>query len=478
MRNLTVLSDDELSMGSRLRSHIESKRFTLQMHDSYYRGTARIQDLGISIPPSMRTLHVALGWPRLCVDVLDARLDVEGFRYPDSTDADDDLQDLWLANSMESESQLAHMDALIFGAGFVGVGSGPDHPIITVESPVDIGVEWDARTRTMLAALRLYDYEGSHQATLYTPDQTISLLQTQGGWEVEDRDMHGLGVCPIVRLPNRPRSHDRDGASEITPEVMSITDQASRTLMGLAVAGEFYSAPQRYILGADESAFQAPDGTAKTAWETYIGRVLALERDADGQVPTVGQFQSYDPSVFTKVIDMHAQRMSALTSLPAHMLGMTPSANPTSADAIRSSESQLVLKADRKCRMFGSAWREVMKLALLIRDGQLPANADKIAAVWAPTATPVIAATTDAMFKQVSMGYMPAQSDVLGERLGYTTLERERIESDRQADQGAAFLAEVAHSLLGKDARVDKALGADVTATGPGPVAAPPASGS
>ncbi|MBQ1164418.1 hypothetical protein KBZ21_41245, partial [Streptomyces sp. A73] len=41
----------------------------------------------------------------------------------------------------------------------------------------------------------------------------------------------------------------------------------------------FYGAPQRYILGASESAFQDAEGNTKSAWETYIGRVLALERD-------------------------------------------------------------------------------------------------------------------------------------------------------------------------------------------------------
>ncbi|MBQ1164269.1 hypothetical protein KBZ21_40450, partial [Streptomyces sp. A73] len=45
---------------------------------------------------------------------------------------------------------------------------------------------------------------------------------------------------------------------------------------------------QRYILGASESAFQDAEGNTKSAWETYIGRVLALERDEDGQVPLVG----------------------------------------------------------------------------------------------------------------------------------------------------------------------------------------------
>lgn len=475
------LTDDEEALIEGLTSQIISKRFPLELHDSYYRGLARIQDLGISIPPQMRSLHTALGWPRVCVDALDERLDVEGFRYPNSNDVDLDLQAIWQANDLDSESQLAHMDALTFGSAYVAVGSGgcgPNEvdcpPLITVESPLDLGIEWDARTRTVLSALRLYNFEGSHQGTLYTHEQTISLLRTANGWKVVDRDKHNLGVCPVVRMANRPRSYDRDGASEITPEIMSLTDAACRKLQGLEVASEFYSGPQKYILGADESAFQAPDGTPRTAWETYLGRVLALERDADGNVPTVGQFTAYDPSVYTKIIEMGGKLISMNTGMPPHYLGYATD-NPTSADAIRSSESRLAKKADRKCRMFGTGWRDVMKLALLIRDGNLPTDARRIATVWGSTATPTIGATTDAIFKQVSMGYLPATSDVVGEKLGYTAIERERIEIDRATDQGMSFLQEAAHSLIGKAARVDKALTADIaTANSPLPGAATP----
>jgi hypothetical protein len=471
---LVVASDDELRLVSRLEAAITSRRFDLELLDSYYRGTVRIRDLGISIPPQMRQLHTALGWPRVCVDALDERLDVEGFRFPDSTDVDTDLQDVWQANNLDSESQLAHMDALIFGAGFAAVGSNDDgSPLITVESPLDLAVLWDARSRTVRAALRLYGHVGARQATLYLPDQTVSLEQSAAGWSVTSRDVHKLGAVPIVRIANRPRSYDRDGASEITPEIMSITDAACRTLQGLEVAREFYSAPQRYILGADESAFQDAAGNKKSGWETYIGRVLALERDADGNLPSVGQFTPYDPSTFTKVIDMYAKIISSITGLPPHVLGYTTD-NPASADAIRSTEMRLKLKADRKCRMFGDAWSDVMRLALLVRDGALPGNAGAITTVWADTATPTPAATTDAIFKQVQMGYLPAESDVTGEKLGYSAVERQRIEVDRKVDAGRSVLAELATSLTAREARVDKSIATTIN-----PAAAkPPTTGT
>jgi hypothetical protein len=243
-------------------------------------------------------------------------------------------------------------------------------------------------------------------------------------------------------------------------------------MLGLAVAGEFYSAPQRYILGADESAFQAPDGTAKTGWETYLGRVLALEPNGEGIAPTVGQFTAYDPSVFTKVIDSYAQRMSALTGLPPYMLGFA-TANPTSAAAINAGEGELVRRANHKTVMFGKGWRDVMKLALLVRDGTLPDNAEKITTVWSSTESPTIAQTTDAIFKQVTMGYLPATSDVTGEALGYTAIQRERIEIDRQTDEGTSLLMELAHNMDAKALRVEKSITADLATTpaAVGPVA-------
>jgi hypothetical protein len=408
----------------------------------------------------MRKLHTTVGWPRVAVDALDMRLHVDGFRFPGSQDTDADLDDIWLENDLDAEHSLAHLDALVFGRAFVCVGSPPDPgdaPLITVESPLDIAVEWDARTRSMTAALRMFGPANARMATLYLPNETVSLAQGTNGWSVEERDQHRLGRCLITRITNRPRSFQRHGASEITPEIMSLTDAACRTLLGLAVAGEFYSAPQRYVLGAAESSFQDAQGNVKSAWETYLGRVLALERDEDGQLPSVGQFNAYNPAVYTEVLASYAQRMSSLTGLPPHILGFA-TANPTSADAIRSAEMELTRRADAKTVLFGKGWRDAMRLALMVRDGSEPADASRLSAVWASTATPTIGATTDAVFKQIQAGYLPATSDVVGEVLGYDTSQRARIEADRQRDQGSTFLAEIAHSLTAKDMRTDNAL--------------------
>lgn len=445
---LVTLSDDELALVNMLRADMQRDRWALLLRDAYFNGEQLIRDLGISIPPQLKGLHTVIGWPRVGVESLEERLDLEAFRWADGADSSE-LAEIAEANDLFDESSLAHLDALVYGREYLAIGSGDCDgdcpPLISVESPLDMTLLWDARLRMGTAALRecaadTYIESGPEERmlVLYLPDQTVMCLPSvSGGWEVIDRDIHNLGVVPVVRMANRQRTADRVGKSEITPEVMSITDAACRRLMGMEVAAEFFGAPQRYILGASESAFQDADGTAKSAWETYIGRVLALERDEDGNVPNVGQFAAHDPTGMTRIIDLYARIMSSQFGLPPHMLGYTTD-NPASADAIRSTEAKLVKRSERRIRRFGAAWQQAMRLALWVRDGEPPEKTRRIETVWRNPATPTVAAQVDATVKLVQSGVLPADSDVTLEMAGFTEAQRQRIAVDRRRSAAAA----------------------------------------
>jgi len=446
---LLTLSDDELALVNMLRADMLRDRYALLLRDAYFNGEQLVRDLGISIPPQLKGLHTVIGWPRVGVESLEERLDLEAFRWADGADSSE-LAEIADANDLFDESSLAHLDALVYGREYLAVGSGdcgtPDcPPLISAESPLDMTLLWDARLRMGTAALRecaadTFVESGPEERmlVLYLPDQTITALPSQsGGWEVVDRDIHNLGVVPVIRMANRQRTADRVGRSEITPEVMSITDAACRRLMGMEVAAEFFGAPQRYILGASESAFQDAEGNAKSAWETYIGRVLALERDEDGNVPDVGQFAAHDPTGMTKIIDLYARIMSSQFGLPPHMLGYTTD-NPASADAIRSTEAKLVKRSERRIRRFGAAWQQAMRLALWVRDGEPPDKTRRIETVWRNPATPTVAAQVDATVKLVQAGVLPADSDVTLEMAGLTEGQRQRVAVDRRRSSAAA----------------------------------------
>ena len=52
---------------------------------------------------------------------------------------------------------------------------------------------------------------------------------------------------------------------------MALTDQAARTSLRAEVSAEFFSSPQRYLLGADEEAFTDDDGK-----QEFIDKMLSV----------------------------------------------------------------------------------------------------------------------------------------------------------------------------------------------------------
>lgn len=482
------LSDDESRVLMWLTMRLFDQRPYLQLRGLYYDGLQKMQDLGISIPPSLKGLRTIIGWPQTAVDAIDERCIVEGFRYPGTTDTDDDLWGIWQANNLDLEASLAQLDALVYGRCYITVGPGDDstngEPLITAESPINMTASWDARLRRPVAALQIFldtdftsDMYGQEVAALYLPDRTVymarpnatgSPITGNGQWEITDRDNHNLGMLPVVRMANRQRLANRDGLSEITAAMMNITDSACRTLLGMEVGREFHAAPRRYVLGAAEDAFVKADGSAASAWDTYMGKIWGLERDEEGNLPTVGEFKTGDPKVYTELIDSYTQIMSGLTALPAEYLGLNTKGNPTSADAIRAQEARLVKRVQRKMVSFGEAWEQTLRLALLVRDGTLPDAAHRIETDWVDPNTLTLSGVSDAITKQVSAGIIPATSDVGRKRLGYTAVERARIALEEAKAPAEQVIEEIGHSDIAKAAiamaRLEKVVDPNVLA--------------
>lgn len=442
--SLSTLSSEESAEVGYLTSQLASFAAANAVKSAYYDGTNRARQLGIAIPPQMQNINTVVGWPGTVVDVLEERLDFEGWKTDDSGE-DFGLGEVYRSNDLGVESGFGHLDALICGVAFVAVGAGADgepDPLVTVESPNSMTCRYDRRTRRLASALSVtVDEVGfTESVILYLPDVTVSAVQDRGMWRVLNRDEHNLGRVPVARLVNRQRSGDPDGRSEITLAVRSYADAAVRTLMGAEVAREFYSSPQRYLLGADESAFTGPDGERKTAWETYLGRFLAIGRDEDGDLPQVGQFSASSPSPYIDQVRALAQLLAAEAGMPASYLGFTTE-NPASADAIRAGEARLVKRAKRRQRTFGLAWVEVARLALLVRDGAVPDGFAAIEADWTPAETPTEAAAADAATKLIAAGVLSPDSSVTYDRIGLSETEQRRLDADKRRGQGQAALA-------------------------------------
>ena len=458
---LAQLTDDERATANFLAMRLFDQQPFLQLSGLYYDCMQKMQDLGIAIPPSLANLRTVVGWPKIGVDALDERLCIEGFRYPGATDVDDDLAEIWQSNNMDSEHTLVNLDVLVYGRAYLVSGLGDDgQAVMTGESPLNMTALWDARMRRVTAALQIYldsdftsDMYGQEVAALYLPGKTIHMARnaTAGGapigargqWEIFERDDHGFAQVPVVRVANRQRLGNRDGLSEITAEWRNQTDMGCRTALAMDIGREFHAAPRRYILGASEENFQKADGTPVSAWETYLSKIWAIERDENGEIPQVGEFKASDPSTLTKLLDEGRKEMSGLTGLPANYFGLHFDGNPPSADAIRANEARLVKRAERKQVVLSDAYEDAMRLAVLIRDGRLPEDATRIEASWADPSTPTPGATADALTKYMAEGAVPPYSDVVLKKAGFNAAERARLEQDRLENPAQSFFAEI-----------------------------------
>lgn len=408
------------------------------LRNAYYDGRHRVKQMGIAVPSSLADFESAVGWPATVVDVLEERLDIDGFTVGS---ADESLiADIWDANNMPVDASMAHLDSLIAGVAFVAVSPGDDgepQPLLTVESPMNMTGAWNARARRLdMALLGHWGETDWTDITVFTPDLVIELaVDSVGRWVANVRP-HGLDRVPVVRLVNRPRAGRQWGRSEISRAVMSYTDHAVRTILGLEISREFYSAPQRYVMGANADSFQRPDGSTVPAWESYLGKILAMERDDEGNVPTVGQFPASSPGPYIDELKGIAQMLAAEAAIPPSYLGFYTE-NPPGADGIRAQEARLVKRSERRQKIFGAAWSEVLRMAVEMRDGSAPS----VSVRWRDASTPTRAATADAVTKLVGSGILPPDSDVTLELIGLDPATVARVASERRRAQARGTVA-------------------------------------
>lgn len=441
------LTFDELALIQRLEKKLRRHDFKNAELERYYEGKNRLKDLNISIPPTLKLVDSVVGWAGTAVDVLEERLDLEGYIGADTLG----LDVIFRENELDLEASLGHKDAFIYGVGFVFIGKGrPElgepETLVTIESPKKATATYDLRSRRITAALLAN--RGEHGevvgGSLYLANETIYFEKVNNTFVEVDRDVHLLGRVRCVPLVNNPRSGDPEGRSEITKAVRSYTDAAMRTLLGAEVAREFYSAPQRFILGAPEDIFQDSDGNPLNPWSVIQGRVLGVPyNDDDGVMPQVGQFTANSPAPYFEQIRQYAQLIAAETAIPASYLGFQTD-NPSSADAIRQMEARLIKRAERRQRQFGRAWSEVAKLALLTRDGSIPAEASNIRPVWRDASTPTRAAAADEVLKLIQAQVLTPNSEIVYNRIGLSDSDKQVIRAEKAAAAAQNFVANLA----------------------------------
>lgn len=383
-------------------------------------------------------VNINLG--RLAVAAPCQRLQVTGFRSAVGTPdvVDGEITALWRALGMESMSALAHVEALVSGRAFFMVWQQDGQPVVTVESPRQVTVLRDPVTRQIVAALKRFrSNDGFTRSVVMTAERIDTYIGGSAAPLVPDLPMptvmgedmvlessvpNVLGIVPIVALVNRPRVTAPDGQSELTDlegPLLAVAKLAS----DLMLASEANAIPRRWISYSGELTSEQAGRLSDSASNTLIRggglRAAVLSGGAELHELTVSELTNFDTA-----IRLFVSQIAALASLPPYYVSGDV-ANPTSADAIRASESRLTAVVLERQRWWGPEYATLMRLAVVARDGIADPALDDLATMWVDPAPASVAQTADAQSKLLASGITDRRAAL--ESLGLPPLEVERI---------------------------------------------------
>lgn len=342
-----------------LRQKLAAKAVRNDLRYGYYEAKYGVRDLGYTLPPELRYMQTVLGWAGKAVDSLADRLIFRDFGRP----ADDffDMNGIFNANNPDILFDSAILSALITAVSFIYISAG------------DNGFP------------RLQVIDGSNATGIMDP---ITGLLFEG-YAVLERDKMGVPLVEAYFLPNKTEfyhggkpmgvfNHPVDypllvpivykpdarrpfGHSRISRAGMGIIQAACRTFKRSEISAEFYSYPQRYVLGLSEETDELDK------WKTTMSTMLDFRKDEDGDRPVVGQFQQQSMSPYTEQLRTFASMYAGETGLTLDDLGFVAD-NPSSAEAIKASHENLRLLARKAQRSFGSGLMNAGFLAACLRD--------------------------------------------------------------------------------------------------------------
>lgn len=434
------------------RKLVEQQR-EIDIYERYYDGEHRLAFATLRFRQSFGYLFKALAdnWCEIVVDAPVERLFVEGFRFGKGQPADNGAWDIWQANGLDSESVMAHTEAVKDGRAYLLVAPaefGEDFPQITVEHASQVVVEHaPGNRRRRLAALKKWrDDDGYEYATLYLPDRiwkwetkeptrTPPVDGVGKNWVPRAGEESGVNpsapVVPVIPLYNNPTMLG-DGRSDLKPAI-PLQDAINKEIADMLVASEYQAFQQRVITGLEVESDKEGNPTPEMErLKTGIDRVIALE-SKDAKVFTL---QSSDLGNYTKAIQLLLQHLAAQTRTPPHyLLGQIVNA---SGDALKAAETGLVAKVKRKQVDFSDSWEEAIRLALKLKGGAQPEKPLSAETIWRDPEYRSEGEMVDAALKRRALG-VPLEA--IWEMIGASPQQVEDWASKLDLPERAASIA-------------------------------------
>lgn len=339
-----------------LKNKLLQKGIKTQKRYSFYEMKNIAFDFGISSPPELRLWNSVVGWCAKGVDSLADRLDLEGFK--------DDVFDMTTIYDLNNKDILidsAILGALICSCSFIYISedesgfprlqvidgdnaTGVIDPITQMLHEGYAVLERDVWKTPIREAYFTYEYTAIYENGLLVD-------------EIPNKAPYPL-LVPIVFKPD---AHRPFGHSRISRACMSLTGSALRTVKRSEISAEFFSFPQKYVTGVD-------DTIEMDKWSAAMSAMMKFTLNDDGQDHVkIGQFSQQSMTPHTDQLKMFASMFAGEVGLTLDDLGF-PQSNPSSYEAIKASHENLRLTAKRAQKSFSVGFLNAGFLASCVRD--------------------------------------------------------------------------------------------------------------
>ncbi len=374
-----------------LKKKLAQKQYRVDLRYKYYDMKNSVQDVKGIIPEQFKWLSCSLGWCAKAVDALSNRIVFDCFQKDDFQ-----LNEIFKLNNSDILFSSAVTSALIASCCFFYIGQDSDnYPAIQAVDGGNATGIIDPVTNLLTEGYAVLERDEKQNPVREAYFQPYWTEYYENG-ELVDMFRHSTPYALLVPVIFRPDAKRPFGHSRISRSCMDITQAVLRTLIRSEVSSEFYSMPQKYILGLSEEAeFNNRFAT--------MSSFLDFRKDEDNNHPVVGQFQQASMTPYSEHIRMLASVFAGETGLTLDDLGFV-TANPSSEEAIKASHENLRLTARQAQRIFGIGFLNAGYLAACIRDSQTYERKvfAETQASWLPIFEPDISAlgaVGDAVFK-------------------------------------------------------------------------------
>ena len=331
------------------RVDLRYKQYAMKFNDEQF---------GITIPPQLRNQYRSvLGWCTKAVDSLADRLVFREFENDDFK-----VNDIFKQNNPDIFFDSVILSSLIASCSFVYISKvGEDTPRLQVIEASNATGVLDPITGLLTEGYAILKKDENSRPLLeayFTENETI-IIDSKNKSETVIKNTAGIPLLvPVIHAPDSVRPF---GRSRITRSGMYYQKLAKRTLERADITAEFYSFPQKYILGMDA------DAEPLETWKATISSMLQVSVNENGDKPNVGQFTTPSMSPFTEQLRTAAALFAGETGLTLDDLGFV-SDNPSSVEAIKASHENLRLAGRKAQRSLGSGLLNVAYVACCLRD--------------------------------------------------------------------------------------------------------------